>query len=182
MFKKIIFCLFIFCTRYSFASSEVDGHQASITSLIFPFINIGILVGFFFWKLKKPLSEFFQSKAKSIEDAVERAQVKSREAEVMLLKQEEKLRSLDSEIQKIHHLSDEELKKFEENIKLEHNQKIEKLKFDTVQKIEAQNQESYQNLNSIFINAILQKTQNALKTDKNLENQATKNLLGTLSK
>ena len=76
------------------------GGHGSIADLIPPAVNFFILVTFLVIKLKAPIRNLFIKKAEAISETLERANVKSKEAQVMLETQQKKLSNLDNVIEK----------------------------------------------------------------------------------
>src|SRR4051812_17073368 len=75
-----------------------EHHAVSITSLIAPAINVGILLAVLVWKLKGPLKDYFVNQSKTIANTLERANLKSKEAQIMLEGEERKMSNLHNEV------------------------------------------------------------------------------------
>ena len=77
------------------------GHHGSAADLIAPTVNVLILVGFLVWKLKKPMSDAFTKKAEDVTNTLERASLKSKEAQMMLENEQRKVTNLSTEIKNL---------------------------------------------------------------------------------
>lgn len=157
------------------ASSAFASGGAS--DLIAPAINIIILASFLIWKLKTPMSNMFKTKAQDIKDTLERAEIKAKEAEMMMDVQKKKLANLDNEINQINLDSDQEISQFEKNYSNETDEKSEKLKLDASAKIEAEKRALMNKLNTLLIDEVVAKTKSKLKSDSSLSEKATQNIL-----
>src|SRR6478735_6017835 len=73
-------------------------HHATISSLLAPALNVGILFGVLVWKLKGPLHSFFVGKSEEVANTLERASLKSKEAQMMLDGESRKMSNLQNEI------------------------------------------------------------------------------------
>ena len=77
MLKFLFSTLFISTTAFA---SGGGGHDVSVMDLIPPAINFFLLLGFLIYKIKGPLSNYFTEKANLVEETVERANIKAKEA------------------------------------------------------------------------------------------------------
>ena len=89
MLNKLTVALVLMAILPSALAAGNGGH-GHLSDLIAPLVNVVVLVGFLVWKLKKPLSDHFTAKAEEIANTLERASLKSKEAEVMLQAQQKK--------------------------------------------------------------------------------------------
>lgn len=160
----------------AFASSK-GGHHGSATDLIAPAVNVLILVGFLVWKLKKPLNETFTKKADDVTNTLERASLKSKEAQMMLENEERKLSNLSSEMKNITEQSDSDVKTYEKNLTKETEEKIQKLKADAASKIAADKKAILDELNAELLNQVIAKTKSTIKTNKDYQSKASTKLL-----
>ena len=77
----------------AWSSSEGHGgeHHESITDLIAPAINVGILFGVLIYVTKDKLRTFFISKSDEVANTLQRADIKAKEAALMLENQNKKI-------------------------------------------------------------------------------------------
>lgn len=153
------------------------GAGGSITDLIAPTINVGILLGVLVWKLKGPLKNHFNSKSEEVSNTLERANLKSREAQIMLEGEERKLSNLDNEIRSIHQSSDNDVLTYEKKMSKETEDKTHKLKSDANLKIQADKKAIMDELNAELLNQVISKTKTTIKTNKDYQNKVSSKLI-----
>ena len=163
------------------ASGNSSDH-GSITDLIAPLVNVAILVGFLVWKLKGPLSEHFTTKAEEITNTLERASLKSKEAEVMLQAQQKKMANVESEAKEILRHAESEVKNYEKTYAREIEEKSFKLKTDATSKIEAERKTMIAALNSSLLDEVIARAKITIKGNKDYQNKASAKILGEMVK
>lgn len=159
------------------AWSSEGGHHGSVTDLIAPAVNVGILVGFLVWKLKGPLKNHFDNKSKEVAETLERASLKSEEARVMLENQQRKMAALDKELKAIYEQAETDILVFEKNLSKEVDDKTAKLKSDANMKIQADKKSMMDQLNAELLDQVIQKTKTTIKTNKDYQNKVSTKLL-----
>ncbi len=157
------------------------GHHTSVTDLVAPAVNVAILVGFLVWKLKKPLAEMFTKKAIEISTTIERASIKSKEAQVMLDAQKKKMGHVNEDIKTIFNNSEKDVQVFEKNLAHETEEKTRKLKTDANFKIEANKKAMIEELNAEILDQVIAKTKTTITTNKDFQAKASKKLLQGLN-
>ena len=173
-----------FWTAYAFlalsiskAYSAAGGGHGSLSDLIAPAINVGILLGVLFWKLKGPLRDHFVSKSNEVSNTLERASLKSKEAQMMLENEERKLANLNNEIKAINHQSETDVMVFEKNISKDTEEKTHKLKADANSKIMADKKAVMDELNTELLNQVIAKTKTTIKSNKDYQNKVSTKLM-----
>ncbi len=161
----------------AFAAGDSHGGHASITDLVAPAVNVFIIVSFLVWKLKGPMTEMFNKKAEDIANTIERASIKSKEAQVMLDAQQKKMNHLDQDIKEVFNASEKEVQNFEKNLALETEEKTRKLKADANLKIEASKKAMVEELNAVILDQVIAKTKTTIKTNKDFQTKASSKLL-----
>jgi F0F1-type ATP synthase membrane subunit b/b' len=156
-----------------------SGHGPS--TLIAPAVNVIILIGFLIYKTKKPLSEYFGNQASTITQTLDRANLKSKEAQVLLENQERKLNNLNNEIKEINSKTEQDLKTFENSYQLEINAKISKLKSDAVFKMESDKKQIANELNTKIINQIISRTKTKIAGSEDIRKKASANVMKGLN-
>lgn len=174
---KFIFALLLSGTAFAAG----DGHGGGPETLISSAVNLGLLLTFLVWKLKGPMSSFFATKSEETREMIERAASKAKEAQVMLETQKKKSEGADAEISKMETEANDLLAKFESDYKVEVEKRINSLKEDAGQKIEAEKKELLDDLNSQLLDQVIANTKNKLQADGNLGNDATKRILQGLN-
>ena len=83
--KKLIL-LFLITATHAMAAGGPQPTTWSefFPTLVWPAFNVALLGSLLFWKLKTPVKDFFKSKSESIAEIMERANVKAKEAEMMM--------------------------------------------------------------------------------------------------
>jgi len=158
-----------------------DGHAAGPSTLISSAVNLGLLLGFLVWKLKGPLSETFKKKSSETKGMIEKAATKAKEAQAMMESQRKKMESAESEISKLEAEATTIVEKFEQDYKVDVEKRVNKLKEDAGQKIEAEKKELLDNLNSQLLDQVIANTKMKLKADTSLGTDATKRILEGLN-
>lgn len=162
------------------SGSSAGAHHGSVSDLLAPLVNVVVLVGFLVWKLKKPLSDMFTKQAEEISNLLERASLKSKEAEVMLLSQEKKMANLEHEIKEIHRSTENEIKTFDKNYAREIEEKSFKLKTDATAKIEAERKAITDELHASLLDEVISKTKSTIRGNKEYQSKASSRMLGDI--
>lgn len=152
------------------------GGHGNIADLIPPAVNFFILVTFLVIKLKAPIRNMFIKKAEAISETLERANVKSKEAQVMLETQQKKLSNLDNEIKVINEDAEKEIRAFNTQYSEEVTVRAQKLKQDAASKIEAERKALFERVNSKLIDNIITKASSTLKTNNDLRSKINKKI------
>jgi F0F1-type ATP synthase membrane subunit b/b' len=167
-----------FWTAYAFLALGISkayaasgGHGGSLLDLIAPSVNVGLLLGFLAWKLKGPLKDYFVKQSKEVGNTLERANLKSKEAKMMLEGEERKMAKA------IHQQAETDVLVFEKNISKETEDKTHKLKSDANSKIQADKKALMDNLNAELLNQVIKKTKSTIKTNKDYQNKVSTKLL-----
>jgi F0F1-type ATP synthase membrane subunit b/b' len=162
---------------YSASTGSGEGHHASITDLFAPAVNVGILFAVLAWKLKSPLQKYFVSKSEDVANTLERANLKSKEAKIMLEGETRKMANLANEIKSINTQTDSDVSYFEKNLSKETEEKTQKLKIDANAKIHADKKAIMDELNAELLNQVISKTKTTIKTNKDYQNKVSTKLL-----
>lgn len=172
---RFIFTYVLLTTASAFAAG--DGGHGSAADLIAPAVNVAILAGFLVWKLKKPLNDMFTKKSEDITNTLERASLKSKEAQMMLENEQRKISNLASEMKTLNDQSEIDVKTFEANLSRETQDKIQKMKADATTKIAADKKAIMDELNADLLNQVIAKTKTTIKTNKDFQTKASNKLL-----
>jgi F0F1-type ATP synthase membrane subunit b/b' len=162
---------------YAAGGGHGEEHHASIFDLFAPAVNVSILLGVLIWKIKQPLKSYFSSKADEIANTLERANLKSKEAQIMLDGETRKLSNLSNELKNIEQHAEVEVANFEKNLSKETEDKTHKLKIDANSKIQADKKEVMDELNTELLNQVISKTKSTIKTNKDYQNKVSSKLL-----
>jgi F0F1-type ATP synthase membrane subunit b/b' len=173
-----------FWTAYAFLALGMSkafaagaGAHGSITDLIAPAVNVGILLGVLIWKIKGPLKAHFDSKSSEVENTLERASLKSKEAQMMLENEERKAANLANEIKAINEQTQSDILAYEKALSKESEEKSHKLKADANLKIQADKKAMLDELNTELLNQVIIKTKSTIKTNKDYQNKVSSKLL-----
>ena len=177
MTNKIFFLNLLALFSFSAFASESGAHHGHASDLIAPFVNVAILAGFLIYKLKKPLNDYFQNQAKETSQSLERASLKSKEAQVMMDTQERKNSNLQNELAEIKNKSISEIQSFEKAYSAETNQKVEKMKLDAVQKVEAEKKAILNEINSQLLDEVISKAKLTIKSNQDYQKKASHKLI-----
>ena len=174
MHIAILFTFVLFGFEEAFAAG--NGH-GSIFDLFAPAVNVSILIGLLVWKLKAPLKNYFSSKSEEISNTMERASLKSKEAQLMLEGEKRKSDNLSHELKSIHQQAENDIIQFEKTVSKETDDKILKLKTDADLKIKADKKAVMDELNAELLNQVILKTKSTIKTNKEYQNKVSTKLL-----
>lgn len=174
-----------FWTAYAFLAlgltkayaSGGAAHHGSITDLIAPLFNVSVLIGVLVWKLKGVLNEHFVNKSEEISNTLERANLKSKEAQMLLEGAERKTKNLANEIKQTHAQAEADVAAYEKNLAKETEDKTQKLKADANMKVSADKKALMDELNAELLNQVIAKTKSTIKTNKDFQNKVSTKLL-----
>lgn len=164
------------------AAVAAGGAHGTAMDLIPAFINISILFGILGFVLRKPVKAYYNSKSEEVSNILERASIKAKEAEMMMEAQRKKVESVAGEIEQLYKDTDERIATFKKDYASEVDNRIEKLKEDAAQKIEAEKAEQMNKLNSTFLDDVIEKAKAYIKKNPALGNEATDKVLEGLKK
>lgn len=151
--------------------------QEFFPSLLWPLFNVTLLASLLFWKLKGPVKSFFKGKSESIAEIMERANVKAKEAEMMMQMQRKKIEGMEEEIKKIHTEAEAEIESFKTTYSKEVTERIEKLKSDAALKIDAEKRQLTDELNALLLDQVISKAKTTIKANSDLNQKATSKVL-----
>lgn len=154
-----------------------DGGHGSAADLVAPAVNVALLGGFLFWKLKGPLKTFFINKSEEVTNTLERAGIKAKEAQMMLDNEQRKISGLDNEIKTMKQQSANDVASFEKKLARETEEKTQKLKVDATSKIQADKKSVMDELNAELLNQVIAKTKSTIKGNKDYSSKASSKLL-----
>lgn len=171
--------LFLGTIAKSYASGGAhEAHNPGhLTDLIAPTLNVAILFGFLAWKLKAPLNAYFTKLSIDVTNTLERASMKSKEAQMMLEGEERKVANLANEIKNIHQQSENEVITFEKHLSKETEEKSHKLKTDAQSKISADKKNMIDELNTELLEQVIKKTKSTISTNKDYQTKVSSKLL-----
>ena len=161
---------------YSAGNADGAGH-ATITDLIAPIFNVGILLGVLVWKIKSPLKAYFVARSNEVSNTLERANLKSKEAKMMLEGEQRKMTNLAKEIKSINDQYESDVLVFEKKLSKETEDKTQKLKLDAGSKIQADKKSVTDELNAELLGQVIAKTKSTIKTNKEHQNKVSTKLL-----
>jgi F0F1-type ATP synthase membrane subunit b/b' len=162
----------------AWSSTEGHGeHHASIADLIAPTFNVAVLFGVLIYATKDKLKNYFTAKSEEIANTIERANIKSKEAHVMLEKQNAKMSALESELKNIQTESEADVVVFEKNLAQETEDKIAKMKVDAGHKIQADKKLMIDELNAELLEQVISQTKKTIKNNKQYQGKVSTKML-----
>ena len=167
-------------TTVSKALAAGGGHGGHLSDLIAPAVNVSILLGVLAWKLKGPLANYFSSQADEVANTLERVNLKSKEAAIMLETEEKKAMNLAAEVKSIHQQAESDVATYEKNLSRETEDKTQKLKVDANNKLQADKKAALDELNAELLNQVIAKTKETIKTNKDYQSKVSSKLLQRL--
>jgi F0F1-type ATP synthase membrane subunit b/b' len=173
---RFLISLFFLMILSSEAMAAGNGH-GSIMDLFAPTVNVSILIGVLIWKIKGPLKNYFITKSEDISNTMERASLKSKEAQLMYEGEKRKSEHLTEEMKSIQIDAEKDIQHFEKAISKETDDKIQKMKSDADSKIKADKKAVLDELNAELLNQVILKTKTTIKTNKDYQNKVSSKLL-----
>lgn len=153
-----------------------SGH-GSPSDLISSFVNIALLAGGLAYILIPKMKEHFSAKSTDVSNIMERANIKAKEAQMLMDVQKKKIDGLEAEIEQLKKDGDQEVQSFKNTYNEEVNDRVSKLKEDAAKKIETEKQELANNLNEELLDAVIASAKTKIKADSNLSSEATSKIL-----
>lgn len=163
---------------YAAGGEHGGGH---ILDLLPKVVNFGLVFGFMLWKIKKPVSDMFTKNSKDIASLFQVAQQKDKEAQAKLETYEQKLARVNDEKNRIVEAAKEEASAFEKKTAAETAATLEKMKNDHAAKVQAEQNALTAKLGADLIEEVIAKTKSTVKSSKDNQDKATKNLMAELS-
>lgn len=154
------------------------GEQGPITDLLFPVINFSIIFTLIFVLLRKPIKSAFEKNADDVTALYKHAEEKDKEAQLRLAQFELKMKSLDTETQKLLAQAKNDAEKISSTVESETLQQLSKMTDEAKMKAEYEKNMMIKDLNESLLDQVLLKTKTAIKSDKSLQSKATNNLAG----
>lgn len=167
----LFFFTLIFSTFKVWAETHGGGHAAGgehhvgPESLIAPAFNFIVLFGFIIYKIKAPMKNAFEQKAKKISEILDRAGVKAKEAQVLLDINNKKLTEVDNEAAAIMKNTEEDAKKLAADSEHDIKEKTEKLKAEAISRVETEKKNMISDLNKELINDVMKKTKGLISSN-----------------
>lgn len=158
-------------------SSSEGGHHGSITDLIAPAFNVIVLFGVLIFATKDKLKSYFVSYSESISGTLQRADMKSKEAHLMLENQKSRLASLEADVSNIHSQSEADVVIFEKKLAMETEEKIAKFKIDANSKVAADKKQMIDDLNTELLEQVIKKTKSTIKDNKDYQSKVSSKML-----
>ncbi len=166
--------LLILASLSSQAFAAGAGH---ISDLIAPAVNFIIFSSILYFALRKPVVNSFKENAENVIETYERAQVKKKEADLLYNDADSKMKASESEVQSIVKRSEEECKNFEKNYKAEVQDKIQKFKVDSKQRLVAEKNTLISKLSDDLVSEIVGMAKENISKDGSLKSKATEKML-----
>ena len=167
---------FIFFLPAIILASEKHGAHGP-AALIWPAINFIMVFGFIIWKIKKPLSKWFDTQALKVKDAHEQAQLKEKEANIKWDMYKKRLANLSTEALSIAQTSEKDLKGFEQRQKLETKGKIERLQVDAQNMIQHEKNKVLNRINEEIVNEIIGKARLQISSDGEIRRKVSSKMM-----
>lgn len=152
------------------------GH-GSPSDLIPSFVNIAILAAILLYILIPIMKDHFKTKSQDVSQIMERANVKAKEAEMLMVAQKKKISNLESEVDGIKKDASTEVSTFKSNYEKEVESRITNLKQEASIKIEIEKQEMANNLNEQLLDAVIANAKSKIKADQGLNAEASNKIL-----
>ncbi|MBT3234758.1 MAG: hypothetical protein HN353_02295 [Bdellovibrionales bacterium] len=163
------------------ASSSAEGaHHPSPMDLIFPAINLTILLSLLFWKLKKPIVSYFTDNAKSVEEQVKHAAAKGKEAQHRFDQFQSKIESIADVKKQVIQEEETEISRFQQRVKLEREQLVERMTSDTDSRIESDRVNLEHAAQQELVDNVIAKAKDIITSDLSRQEKASEKLISKL--
>ncbi len=176
MRKWIIPALVMILATTAIASSSSD-HHPSAKDLIFPFMNLTILLIAMFVLLKDKVKSYFADKSKNIAEVLQRANVKMKEAKLLLESQKKKLYVVDEEAEAIMGEAQKEVEKFNKEHDLHIKDRVEKTREDAIVRMEHERNSLVAKLNNELVEEVLVVSKKMIQADNDKRSKISKKLV-----
>ena len=153
------------------------GHHSSITDLIAPAFNVIVLIAVLVYATKDKLKAHFDAQADDVKNTLERADIKAKEAAMLLENQQKKMASLETQIKNIHGQSETDVVIFEKNLQQETEDKIGKMKIDASSKVAADKKLMVDELNAELLDQVVSKAKATIKNNKDYQSKVSSKML-----
>lgn len=160
----------------SAAQAAPSGEQGSITDLALPALNFGLLLLIIIYFARKPIQAMFKQNAEDVESLYKHAEEKDKEAQIRYAQFEQKMQNLDGETKKTLEQAEKEARKLSKQIEEETQAQLVKLEKDAVKKAEYEKNVLVQELNESLLDEVITRAKQKIKSDTNLQQQATARL------
>lgn len=160
--------------------TQASAGAGTIMDIMYPSINFLLFFGFLVFKLKKSISESFDTKADEVKEQYEFADVKNKESDIKLKMYEDKLNNLNTEETKIRENAQEDAERFLEENTEEKNKNVERVKKDSINTLESEKNQMVKEINSELLDLILSKTKKQIGSDNDLRSKVTTKLLSEI--
>lgn len=182
MNKKIFFISLVILSGKLLAAGGGGGEShASISDLAWPALNATILFVFLGTVLRKALSELFNNTATEIESLYIAAKSKDSEASEKLKSYKDKLANASKEKEEINNNARIDIDAFDKKTIQETSENIDRLRKDVDVKVESEKNGLMKTLQADLVTDIINKTKVRIKSDNNVQKDATKKLAARLS-
>ncbi|MFN8369995.1 MAG: ATP synthase F0 subunit B [Bacteriovoracaceae bacterium] len=177
----IIFTGALFLSTSLLANEEAAGHAAhhvpSMADLTAPYINFIVLFSFIIYKIKTPLKNHFETKARNIETRYFASKDKLKEINDKINLNKVKLDTVHMEVKSIVTNANDESDIFAKNLKNQTIERVEKLKKDSHLKIEAEKNQAVKKINEELVNMVITNAHNQINSNKDFKNKISNKLI-----
>lgn len=167
-------------TSTAMAAGNGEAHDPSIKDLMYPAINFTLLVGFAIWKLKGPLKSMFDKQVDDVVAMMNSAEERNKDANAKLSEMQSKVSGLESEVAKITSDYKSDVSNFAINQEKERLSVIERTVRDNKYKINGEEKNLIEELNSDLLDSVIAKTKQTISANAALQATATKNIVSEI--
>jgi len=176
MYKYFIILSIALMSGVTLAAAKT-GHVPSIMDLKYPALNFILLFGFMFIKLRKPLSNMFSEKSKSIKESFDLAEEKSKEAKLKYDMYAKKMEHLNREIDNIMKNADVDVNNFATEQEAETQIQVKRLEKDALTKVESEKSQLMDEMNHVLINNVISQAKEKIASNSGLKDKASQKLV-----
>ncbi|MBF0311906.1 MAG: hypothetical protein HQK50_18550 [Oligoflexia bacterium] len=151
--------------------------MANFSALITPTINFAIFAGIVVYVARKPIRDFFENRSKSIQEAVERVDVKFKAAAAKLGDAEKRISGLEADKQKLRKDADKELQIFEQEYKAEIERKLLRMGKDAEENLQSEKHTKLSEVKRDLLDSLVLQTKEEIRKNDTYRTKITKKML-----
>lgn len=154
--------------------------SGSPAGLIWPAINLFLVIAILCYFVGPLAKEYFQSKSQDVDLVMKRAEVKAKEARDMMAIVSRKMNDSDQEVQSLKENANKQVSNFSVAYADDVEKRIEFLNKDAQLKLQAEKKSLSDSINTLLVDRIVQNSKFKIASDQNLSHEVKQELLKSL--
>ena len=175
---KILIILFsIINTQMLLAAGGGHGH---VSDLMYPAINVTILVLFFLWKVRPMVSKAFTNYHDQVSEAFNLAEVKEAEAQLELESAQKKLADVSKDAEQVISDATREAGIFDKKFTDETNERIQRSKSDLGRRVAAEKEEAVSDITKELVDKVVSGAKDLVGNNNDQKKKVVDSFMGRL--